>query len=229
MKIGLDTIDLDVSIQCRATIDTGIVNEYAERMTEGDRFPSIILFGTEKRSWIADGWHRVMAFQQIGLVKVDADLRKGGRGDALKFALSANATNGLRRTNADKRRCVEIALREFPKLSSRAIAEMCGVSDPFVLSIRPEVLTVSTSRTGSDGKSYPARRETSDPPRQRKDSEHSEGAPNSRAERSVLGPPSIGMQYAWIAVKNLESIAPDDVEREQAFAHVKGWLEKHGA
>ena len=85
-------------------------------------------------------------------------MRPGGRIDALKFALGANAIHGQRRTNQDKRRCVEIALREFANLSSRAIAEMCGVSDPFVNQIR-QVQTVSTSqRTGSDGKQYPATR-----------------------------------------------------------------------
>lgn len=48
--------------------------------------------------------------------------------------------------NADKRRCIEIALAEFPKLSSSAIAEMCGVSDQFVLNNRKvhEVPTVGT-------------------------------------------------------------------------------------
>ena len=46
-----------------------------------------------------------------------------------------------------------------PKLSSRAIAEMAGVSDPLVNGLRPEVQTVSTSkRTGQDGKEYPASR-----------------------------------------------------------------------
>ena len=61
----------------------------------------------------------------------------------------------LRRTNADKRRAVEIALKEFPKLSSREIAKVCAVSDEFVNKVRPEELrTVSSSQTriGADGK-----------------------------------------------------------------------------
>ena len=29
-------------------------------------------------------------------------------------------------------------------------------------------------------------------------------------------------------MKNLEAIKPEDAEREQAFAHVKGWLTEHG-
>lgn len=64
------------------------------------------------------------------------------------------------RTNADKRRAVEIALAEFPKLSSRAVADLCGVHHTFVQKQRPEqVATVATSTvTGADGKQYPAKR-----------------------------------------------------------------------
>lgn len=45
--------------------------------------------------------------------------------------------NGLRRSNADKRRCVEIALKEFEKMSCRAIADLRGVSNHMVDEIRP--------------------------------------------------------------------------------------------
>ena len=79
----------------------------------------------------------------------------GGRGI---FFVSANASNGLRRTNADKRRSVEIALQEFGDLSSRAIAELCGVNPQTVINIRPEVSNLDSSpRTGLDGKQRPAR------------------------------------------------------------------------
>lgn len=100
-----------------------------------------------------------MAAEQIDARDIPAEVRAGGRVDALKHALGANAIHGQRRTNADKRRCVELAVKEFASLSSRAIAELCGVSDPFVLQIR-QVLTVSTSITGSDGKKYPAKRKS---------------------------------------------------------------------
>lgn len=60
----------------------------------------------------------------------------------------------LTRRLADKQRCVEIALKEFANLSDRAIAEMCGVSDPTVAAHRPtncKSLAVEP-RTGLDGK-----------------------------------------------------------------------------
>jgi hypothetical protein len=119
-----------------------------------------VLFGTVKRCWIGDGWHRVMAARQLGRTEIEADLREGDRRDALKYALGANAANGLRRTNDDKRRCVELALVAFGGLSSRSIADMCGVSHPFVMKVKPvQVVTVTTSTvTGADGKQYQASR-----------------------------------------------------------------------
>jgi hypothetical protein len=64
------------------------------------------------------------------------------------------------RTTADKRCAVAIALREYPNLSDEGIAELCGVSRPFVLQLRraltPTGCNDYTLRTGRDGKQYPA-------------------------------------------------------------------------
>lgn len=97
-----------------------------------------------------------MAAEQIGAMDIPAEVRNGGRVEALKHALGANAIHGQRRTNADKRRCVEIAAKEFAGLSSRAIAELCGVSDHFVCGIKSESGANESHVTGTDGKQYPA-------------------------------------------------------------------------
>ena len=79
----------------------------------------------------------------------------GGKLDAIKYALGANTTNGLRRSNADKRRCVEVALEHWGKMTTKALAEMCGVSRPFVEELRPKqsaTVALSETRTGRDGK-----------------------------------------------------------------------------
>ena len=59
---------------------------------------------------------------------------------------------------------MEIAVKEFETLSSRAIAELCGVSNHFVDSIREALGTVpNATRTTSDGRQYPATRATRKP------------------------------------------------------------------
>lgn len=75
------------------------------------------------------------------------------------YSVGANATHGLRRTNADKRRAVETLLRdeEWGAKSDRWIAEKCGVGNQLVGHIRRELCeshssTTTTARTGRDGK-----------------------------------------------------------------------------
>ena len=231
MNVSVSTIELDISIQCHADIDVATVNEYTEAMTDGATFPPVDLFGTDAKCWIGDGWHRVMAARSLGLAEIDANIHPGGRIDALKYALAANAAHGRRRTNADKRCAVAIALREFGKMSDRAVADMCAVSDPFVANMRRALnpgianeLQCST-RTTSDGRQYPARRESSTIGK-------GPEAPTPAPAPADLhlpkpGPPRNGMQFARMAILDLEQIRGDDLERDQAFQFVKGWIDGH--
>ena len=230
---ALTSIELDTTIQCRADIDIATVNEYAEHMAEGAVFPPVVLFGTEHKSWIGDGWHRVMAARSLGLAEIEADLRCGGRLDALKYALAANATHGRPRTNKDKRATVAIALREWGKLSDRSIAEMCAVSDPFVGALRRALYSTANdlqfARTvGRDGKERPATREPKAAPTT--PTEQPKQEDTYRPEpRPVVGPPCVGMQFARIALMKLAEIRDEDLEREQAFDHVVEWIAKRRA
>ena len=228
MKVKLQNIELDASIQCRASINTETVNEYAERMTEGDEFPPVELFGTAAACWIGDGWHRVLAARQIGAVDIEATMHDGGRGEALKYALSANAANGLRRTNLDKRRCVEIALKEWPKLSDNAIAQLCGVDNHTVGAVRPATLGNSQpeKRTGADGKQYPARKEQKQEPEP--DGKTMKGEKPKLTKKQVAAlPPCRGLFQADRAIWALEVIEENDTQRASALAKVKGWIEEH--
>jgi len=67
----------------------------------------------------------------------------------------------MARSNADKRKAVEVALREWADLSDRQIANLCGVGYTLVASVRktqvPFSGTSSETRTGADGKSYPVK------------------------------------------------------------------------
>jgi hypothetical protein len=141
-------------LQTRAVTDSAYVDELADRMRAGDVFPPIVLFSKGKESWLADGIHRldaaIKAQKTIGV-----DERKGDWADAVEFACGANASHGLRRSNADKRRAVKLALSAFSNRSSRAIAELCGVGDDLVEEIR-KASQVSENdtckRVGRDGK-----------------------------------------------------------------------------
>lgn len=144
--------------QIRARIDTDTVSQYAEEMLDGKtKFPPVVVFHDGSAYVLADGFHRVMAASRNGAEEILADIRKGTRSDALKFALGANTSHGLRRTNADKHRSVELALAEWPELSDVELARICAVSANTVKAVRSELegtsqIAMLTTRIGADGK-----------------------------------------------------------------------------
>jgi hypothetical protein len=236
-RMRLSAVSLDTNIQCRASINMDTVAQYAADMEEGAVFPAVVLFGTADCAYPGDGWHRIMAAQQVGYKEIDADLRPGGIKDALRHALGANRDHGLRRTNADKRRAVEIAAREFPDLSSRAIAELCGVGDQMVGAVRDQVRDSRASTVkGADGKTYPAKRapkpETEDPD-DIAGFRESDGTPPEGTEPAEVlerapqykGNTQDNIRLAEIA-KEITELAKE-ASGLQVLARFKGWA--HGA
>ena len=153
-RIQLDAIRTDAHTQSRARIDEMTVADYAEAMIRGDKFPPIVVFQNNGDLILADGFHRIRAAKLARFERIAAEVRMGNRLDALKFSLASNQQHGLRRTNDDKRHAVTIALKEFGNLSDGALGEICGVSQPFVSSLRRQLKTVLSSekRVGRDGK-----------------------------------------------------------------------------
>jgi hypothetical protein len=162
----VDRIKIDGGTQMRAGLDEATVSEYADFFREsrqwGD-FPPVVLYHDGADYWLADGFHRVAAWQHAGNAlmgaKIPAEVRSGTRRDAILHAAGANANHGLRRTNADKRRAVKVMLRdeEWAKWSDAEIARRCAVDPKTVGNLRRELLATmeipeSTHRIGADGR-----------------------------------------------------------------------------
>jgi hypothetical protein len=134
--IAIADIEQDLALQPRATLHRDWIEEYAMEMAEGAKFPPVVVFfdADERKGWLADGFHRVLAAEAAGCGSIMADVRSGTRRDALLYSVGANAVHGHRRTNDDKRRAVEILLNdpEWELWPDRQIAEQCGVTHPFV-------------------------------------------------------------------------------------------------
>lgn len=140
--LELRRIRLDGGTQARVETNKAVVAEYAEAMQNGATFPPVTVFYDGSDYWLADGFTRYEAAQSIGMEKIVEEVIPGTRRDAVLHSLGANAKHGLRRTNADKHKAVETLLAddEWSKWSDREIARACGVSAPFVGSLRrPEV------------------------------------------------------------------------------------------
>jgi hypothetical protein len=140
MLITITDITTDPRCQPRESMDYATVGEYAEAYATGTVMPPITVYSDGTTNWLADGFHRVAGARAAGLTEIEATIKDGRLRDATLHAVGANATHGLRRTNADKRRAVATLLDddEWSRLSDREIARRCGVTHPFVAKLRDE-------------------------------------------------------------------------------------------
>jgi hypothetical protein len=152
--LPLSDIRLDTSIQCRVSINRKTVDEYAACMKNGDIFPPVYAFNVEGSNLLADGFQRIDAARQAEFKSISVRIRPGTRKDAVKFDIEANRAHGVRLNNKDKRRCVQLALEELTDLSDGAVAQLVGVSQPFVSKLRGQLKIVMSpgARTGRDGR-----------------------------------------------------------------------------
>lgn len=160
-EISLEAINIYGGTQARLKTTDEAVESYADEMSNGAVFPPVIVYFDGATHWLADGFHRVLAAKRIERTAILAEVREGARTDALRHALGANATNGVCRTNDDKRNAIEIALEEWPDRANPVIAEICRVSPDLVRRVRAEMaqhgrIEKRETVTGRDGKQYPA-------------------------------------------------------------------------
>ena len=164
--LALDTIAVDAGTQVRSAINDDVVADYAERLAEGVTFPPVVVFHDGAQSYLADGFHRVLAAQRAGRDVIEAEVHSGTKADAVWYALGANRANGLRLTPADKQHAIRLALASWPDKSQTQIAEQIGCSIGYVNKFKRQVFTsenLPERVTGKDGKSYPARRRPTSP------------------------------------------------------------------
>ena len=148
-ELSIDAIELADSAQPRQFIDMDTVADYAEALRAGDVFPPVVVFGKH----LGDGFHRYFAHQSSSLKKIRADVREGGRREAILYSCGANAKHGLRRSNADKRRAV-LKLLEDPEWkvwSDRRVARAAAVSHTLVRDLRRD-LSVNGLQIAGDRK-----------------------------------------------------------------------------
>lgn len=141
--LSIDTIRTDGGTQSRAEINETVVADYANAMNDPETvFPPVVVYHDGKDYWLADGFHRLSAWKQLGRAEIPADVRQGDRRRAILHSVQANANHGLQRTNEDKRRAVITLLddAEWVGWSDREIARQCRVDHKTVGKIRQDYL-----------------------------------------------------------------------------------------
>lgn len=156
--IAISKIRLNGGTQLRVETDTAVVRDYTDALRRKVVFPPVRLVHevSSDTYWLVDGFHRLLAHQAIGAGEIEADIEEGDLTLARLRACAANLDHGLRRSNETKRNVVREALGNVLTTgwSNQRIAELCGVSAPFVASMREALGLTPTKVQGKNGKVY---------------------------------------------------------------------------
>jgi len=131
----------DGGAQMRVEMKPDVVREYADDMGAGAVLPPVVVYHDGTNYWLGDGFHRVEAARKLDRESIDAEVREGDERQAILHGVGSNASHGLRRTQADKRRAIERLLRdeEWSKWSNRRIAKAARVDHKTVDKVRREL------------------------------------------------------------------------------------------
>jgi len=127
-KLNALTIRIDGGTQARASLNQDVVNDYAEKMKEGEVFPPVIVFYDGSEYWLSDGFHRYFAHKLNGFSAIDCDVQEGTLDDAILFSFTANGKRGLGMTDEDKRNII-IKMLQHPIWSQWTNAEIARRAD----------------------------------------------------------------------------------------------------
>lgn len=159
--VKVASIRIDGDTQARVAFCEATASDYAEVLKSGGVLPPIEVFFDGSHIWMGDGFHRLDAYRKAGMDEIPCHVHNGTRRDARLFAVGANAEHGLQRGVLDKRRAVEILLRdqEWGQKSTEWIAQHARVSWAFVDKVRREMMPESKGTVvGRDGRDHPSKK-----------------------------------------------------------------------
>lgn len=165
----LSQITLDHKLMMRPALNYEIVDEYAQAMLDGDKFPPVVVFNDGDTNYLVDGFKRYHAYKKNGMEIIDADVQMGTYDDAFDYALVvANRKNGEHYSPEDKRHQLQLALEvpRYESKSDRELSRILRVSHTFVSKARklagkqPDV--IETKRNGKPVKVKSIKKELED-------------------------------------------------------------------
>jgi hypothetical protein len=136
----LTSIRVDWTINARATIRREVSLDYAEALKAGAKFPPVIIFFDGETYWLADGFHRYVAYEIAGIPDIPVEIRLGTPRAAALFGVTANRLHGVRPSRSDRRRAIVRLLEdpEWARWSDQQIALLCGAPSDMVRDLRRE-------------------------------------------------------------------------------------------
>jgi hypothetical protein len=130
MKVKLADMYIDPEINIREKLDENTVARYMEIF---DELPPVVVFTRQgDKNYLSDGFHRAEAAARLGLVEIDADIRQGGRGEAIEYAITANVAHGKALTENEYKKAVLALKNARPDWGYIRLAKAVQRSQAFV-------------------------------------------------------------------------------------------------
>jgi hypothetical protein len=161
MLLNYEQIRMDGGTQPRTELQKEVMEDYAELMRAGVKFPPLAVFHDGENYWLADGFHRMgAALRAFPAKPIEVEVFQGTLPEAQWYSFGVNKTHGLRRTNDDKERVVRAAMAHpnAAQLSNRQIAEHCGVSEITVRRYRDRTKSTATMSQSNSANGQPSDR-----------------------------------------------------------------------
>jgi hypothetical protein len=143
--VTISDINFKGSPLCRYELNSDAVQEYAAAYQVDEKLPPPTLYHSRKNGLlVCDGMHRLTALQRNGVKQCLCEVLEGELESCFQAAVRGNLHHGVRRTNADKRQCVETAIHIYPEVADLKIAEICHVSHSTVAEVRKLLVNTGT-------------------------------------------------------------------------------------
>ena len=141
IKVKMSALKADQKYQPREELNGDEVQNYAELLSEGHKFPAPTVIDNKNGTYsLISGFHRFAAHKLNQSIDIDVEVLDLAPLDALIEAIQSNAKHGLKYTNEDKHRCIKLILKcvEAKSWSDNKVAKICGVSNHLVKKIRED-------------------------------------------------------------------------------------------
>ena len=127
--LNIADIRIDGGTQTRVKLIQEKVDEYAELMKDGIKFPPVVVFYDGKDYWMSAGFHRYFGNRKIGNTTIECEVIEGTVRDAKLYAYGANK-HGLPHSPEENRLIVLELLKdpEWCTWTNAQIAKHIGIS-----------------------------------------------------------------------------------------------------
>jgi hypothetical protein len=216
-------------LQPRASLNTERIEQYAEAYRRGDAMPYLVVFQVDGEFLLTQGFHRIAGAEAAGMPSVLCEVCPGTKAAATWDAATSNRDGDratLHRSNADRVRAVELALRAKPKASNREIADAVWVDEKTVRNHRKPPAGSADNPHQADKTKQKAKRKEDNEPQVDDSDGPQEDEPSARGggeqgrESDAPAASDSGFDFFWSKLQRLREVCAVE---DCLFA---AWLEK---